>query len=110
MGRVMSYPPPSHRSSTSTPRPRRPPAGETYRSSRFRTSTRSGGRHRSVLQVEQFEACDQAPRSAKPAPEWLLLLRAGLNRERAAIVVAVIALFVAALMIVVIPVITGQIG
>ncbi len=43
-------------------------------------------------------------------PEWILLLRAALDRERTALAVAVTAVVVAALIIVVIPVMAGQMG
>ncbi|MDH3301087.1 MAG: hypothetical protein OES24_11330 [Acidimicrobiia bacterium] len=111
MGLVMSYPPPSHRGSRSTPpprpRPRPPTVGDSYRSSRLRTFTRSGGPQRSVLQVDAPDECGPRP-EPRTAPEWLLLLRAALGRERTALTVAVIALVAVALVIVVIPVITGQ--
>ncbi|MDH4279472.1 MAG: hypothetical protein OEW83_15485 [Acidimicrobiia bacterium] len=128
----MSYPPPSHRGSRSAPPPRPRPetAGESYRSSRLRTATRSGGRQRSafepsvlepgdlepsdlerrVLQVEPLAGSSPVAVPRALAPEWLLLLRAGLGRERVAMTVAVTAVSIAALVIVVIPVITGRIG
>jgi len=85
-------------------------ADGSYRSSRLRTSTRSGGLRRSVLQAESLEDFGPVLETRSIVPEWLLLLRAGLGRERAAMVVAAMAVSVAALVIVVIPVITGQMG
>jgi hypothetical protein len=63
-----------------------------------------------VLEADPPDGGGPLPAPATTAPEWLLLLRAGLSRERTALAVAVIAVVVAILVIVVIPVITGQMG